>query len=173
MSSNMLAENMLAETDSGSDDEIWADPRAAKPRKAAEWSELAGLIADNRITHSSPPQRRKRGELLVVVVKRNGQTGMPRPFDRLAENGLRFRLNAFRLRCLPVNGLKTKQCEQGIRQCTFTYFLKALVTGTLGLLEWRCLEVNANFLEVKNCSKASLGSRLNWQAEALRARIDS
>ena len=25
----------------------------------------------------------------------------------------------------------------------------------------------------QNCSKTSLGSRLNWQAEALRARIDS
>ena len=41
---------------------------------------------------------------------------MPRPFDRLAENGLRFRMNAFWLRRLPVNGLKTKQCEQGISQ---------------------------------------------------------
>ena len=39
---------------------------------------------------------------------------MPRPFDRLAGHGFRFRMNAFRLRRLPVNGLKTKQCEQGI-----------------------------------------------------------
>ena len=38
---------------------------------------------------------------------------MPRPFDRLAGNGLRFRMNAFRLHRLPVNGLKTKQWEQG------------------------------------------------------------
>ena len=38
-----------------------------------------------------------------------------------------------------------------------------------GLLDWRSVEVNANFLEVKS----SLGSRLNWQAQALRGRIHS
>ena len=36
---------------------------------------------------------------------------MPRPLDRLAGNGLRFRMNAFRLGRLPVND---QQCEQGI-----------------------------------------------------------
>ena len=46
---------------------------------------------------------------------------MPRPFDRLAGNGLRFRMNAFRLRRLPVNGLKTKQCEQGITPMYMCY----------------------------------------------------
>ena len=49
---------------------------------------------------------------------------MPRPFDRLARNGLRFRMNAFRLRRLPVNGLKTKQCEQGIKKGSLRLKLK-------------------------------------------------